>query len=92
MPSSELQTARVNVTDAQQRLDVAFPDEATVAEPVLLKNKGPASVFVGSEGVTANLGYELEPGEPVVIKTAAKIYGICAATLTATVHVMQVRN
>jgi hypothetical protein len=58
-------------------------------ESALLINRGPDSVYVGGDDVTAANGVEVKINEGVEVRLGDRnddTYGICAATDTATVH------
>lgn len=75
--------ARVSVNDSRD--EVASGRDS---QTQLVKNKGAASVYLGDVTVTDSTGFELASGEAIVVNLAGeeKLYGICAAGLTATLH------
>ncbi len=55
-----------------------------------LYNSGANTVFVGASGVTTATGLRLLPGGSLDVESAAVVYGVCAATLTSNVDVLEV--
>lgn len=75
--------ARVAVDDTRDEVASARDSGSQV-----VKNKGTNPVYLGDVTVTDTTGFELAPGETVVVHLAGedKLYGICASGLSTTLH------
>jgi hypothetical protein len=81
--------ARVTVTTSPTIISQNSSDVG----PLLIKNKGAASVFLGGASVTPETGYELEAAEAVSITLGSNeaIYGIVASG-TVVLHKLENRK
>ncbi|MHB0929185.1 MAG: hypothetical protein ACYC3W_09855 [Candidatus Nanopelagicales bacterium] len=83
---SSISAARVAMT-ATAALIKDIPATGTFRESISIKNLDAANtVYLGPVGVTAAAGFPLLKGETITLnRNQAAIYGICDATLTASV-------
>ena len=78
-----------NCTATAAQISAGSP--TAMRRAALVKNIGPSVVFIGTSGVTASTGFQVDVGESFTLPLGALVplYGICAATLTSTMHVLE---
>lgn len=78
----------MSVGDTPVRLTVhkASPERTSVRVP----SGAGSSVFLGGADVTSTDGFEIAPGDSLTIDVdpGDSLYGVCAATQSATIHVL----
>ena len=74
---------RITVTDAATEIA-----DARRAGEWLFTNRGTNPIFVGEAGVTPEAGFQVDAGEgfSIALDGREKLYAVCAATLTTTLH------